>query len=130
MSLKKNVCQLLLPGLLLGACSLVLAQEPSSTPADNTKVNQQDRNTNAPTGDQQKNNLSDRELARQVRRSIMSDKSLSTSAHNLKVIAQNGQVTLKGPVRSEDEKKSIESKAAEIAGADKVTSDLAVKPKS
>lgn len=126
----KSFSRFILPALLAVACSLVLAQEPTPTAADNTRVNKQDQNANAPTADQQKNNVSDRELTRQIRRSITSDKSLSTYAHNVKVIAQNGQVTLKGPVRSEDEKKSIESKAAEIAGADKVTNNLAVQPKS
>ena len=59
----------------------------------------------------------------------MNDKSLSTYAHNVKVITQNGQVTLKGPVRSDDEKRAIEAKAAEIAGENKVTSELGIKPK-
>ena len=57
----------------------------------------------------------------------MQDKSLSTYAHNIKVIVQNGQVTLKGPVRSEDEKKAIEAKATEVAGENKVTSELNIK---
>jgi osmotically-inducible protein OsmY len=59
----------------------------------------------------------------------MNDKSLSTYAHNVKIISQNGMVTLKGPVRSGDEKRSVESKAAEVVGQDKVTSELEVKPK-
>jgi hyperosmotically inducible periplasmic protein len=59
----------------------------------------------------------------------MEDKSLSTYAHNVKIITQNGMVTLKGPVRSEDEKKAIEAKAAEVAGGDKVTNEMDIKPK-
>ena len=59
----------------------------------------------------------------------MKDKSLSTYAHNVKIITQNGVVTLKGPVRSEEEKQAVEAKAKEIAGPGKVTSDLEVKPK-
>jgi hyperosmotically inducible protein len=58
----------------------------------------------------------------------MKDKSLSTNAHNVKIVTQNGQVTLKGPVRSEDEKKAIEAKAAEVAGDGKVSSELNIKP--
>jgi osmotically-inducible protein OsmY len=57
----------------------------------------------------------------------MDDKSLSTYAHNVKVITQNGQVTLKGPVQSEEEKRTIEAKAAEVAGQNKVTSELNIK---
>ena len=58
---------------------------------------------------------------KEIRKSIVDDKSLSTYAHNVKIIAQNGQVTLKGPVHSEEERRSIESKATEVAGAGKVS---------
>jgi len=58
----------------------------------------------------------------------MDDKSLSTYAHNVKIISQHGKVTLKGPVRSDEEKKSIEDKATEVAGAGNVTNQLTVKP--
>jgi osmotically-inducible protein OsmY len=47
----------------------------------------------------------------------------------VKVVTQNGQVTLKGPVRSEDEKRAVEAKATAIAGNDKVTNNLDVKDK-
>lgn len=116
-------------GLLLGSGALALAQEPATQPAapDNTKVNQRDRSKDEPTADQQKENRSDRDITQQIRHSIASDKSLSTYAHNVKVITQNGQVTLKGPVRSEEEKKAVEAKAAEVAGDSKVTSQLDVK---
>ena len=97
--------------------------------ADNTRMNQQDRNSNEATADQQKADRSDREITQQIRKSITSDKSLSTYGHNVKVITQNGMVTLKGPVRSEEEKKAVEAKAAEVAGADKVTNEIDVQPK-
>jgi hypothetical protein len=98
-------------------------------PADNTKMNERDRNPNEPTADRQKDNRSDREITQQVRKAIVKDKSLSTYAHNVKVITQNGMVTLKGPVRSEEEKKAIAAKAAEVAGQDQVTNQLDVKSK-
>jgi len=133
MSLKTIICKFLVPGLLAGAYALAFAQDPaaqsSSAPADNTTVNQRDRNANQPTADQQPNNRSDRDITQQIRRSIFKDKTLSTYAHNVKIITQNGQVTLKGPVRSDDEKKAVEAKAAEVAGADKITSELDVQPK-
>jgi hyperosmotically inducible periplasmic protein len=99
------------------------AQEP-----DNTKTNKQDREAGAPTADQQKNNVADRDLSKKIRQSIMSDKSLSTYAHNVKVISQNGLVTLKGPVRSEDEKSAIEAKAMEVVGdKTKISNQMSVK---
>jgi hyperosmotically inducible periplasmic protein len=113
------------------ASAFASAQDSSAKqPApDNTKVNQRDRNKTEPTADQQKENQPDREIARKIRRSIMEDKTLSTYAHNVKIITQDGLVTLKGPVRSDEEKTAVEAKATEIAGADKVTSQLEVKPK-
>jgi hyperosmotically inducible periplasmic protein len=119
--------------LLLGCGTILLAQEPArqNAPAsDNTKMNQRDRNPQEPTADQQQNNRSDRDITQQVRKAIEGDKSFSTYAHNVKVITQNGQVTLKGPVRSEEEKSAVEAKAAAVAGEGKVTSELTVKPKS
>ncbi len=117
--------------LLLSGGVLAGAQEPSSQQAppapDNTKTNERDRSTNEPTADQQKENRSDRDITQQIRQSIMKDKSLSTYAHNVKIVTQNGQVTLKGPVRSEDEKKAIEAKATQVAGENKVTSELNIK---
>ena len=78
--------------LAFSAASLgVYAQQP-----DHTKVNERDRATNEPTADQQKNNRTDLDLTKNIRKSIMDDKSLSTYAHNVKVISQNGTVTLKG----------------------------------
>ncbi len=116
--------------LLLGAGVFVNAQSTGQdVPADDTKVNQRDRNADQPTADQQKDNRSDREITQQIRRALANDKSLSPYAHNVKVITQNGQVTLKGPVRSEDEKRAIEAKATEVAGENKVTSELDIKPK-
>jgi hyperosmotically inducible periplasmic protein len=58
----------------------------------------------------------------------MADKTLSTYAQNVKVITQDGQVTLKGPVRSEDEKKTIEAKATEVVGAGRVTNQISIAP--
>ena len=117
--------------LLLGTWTVASGQDSSAQqPApDNTKTNQRDKNKAEPTADQQKENRSDRELTQQIRRSIVRDKSLSTYAHNVKVISENGMVTLKGPVRSEEEKTAVEGKASDIAGKDKVSNQLDVKPK-
>jgi hyperosmotically inducible periplasmic protein len=117
--------------LLSVTSTLARAQDSSAQPPspDNTKVNERDKNKAEPTADQQKDNRSDRGITQQIRQSVMKDKSLSTYAHNVKIISQNGMVTLKGPVRSDDEKRAVETKAAEIVGQDKVTSELEVKPK-
>ena len=101
--------------------------ESKAAQPDNTKKNKRDRNKNEATADQQKENTPDRELAAKIRRAIMDDKSLSTYAHNIKVIVQHGNVTLKGPVHTQEEKSAIQAKASEIAGAANVKSEISVK---
>jgi hyperosmotically inducible protein len=131
---RKSLCRTFLHGslLVLASTTFVLAQEPAtpSPDSDNTRMNQRDRNQSEPTADQQQANRSDRDITQQIRKAIVAEKSWSEYAHNVKVITQNGQVTLKGPVRSDDEKRAIEGKAAEIAGEGKVISELTVRPKS
>lgn len=127
----KIIClQLILSGAVLWAqqdAAQAPARGSSTVAPDNTKTNQRDRNSGEPTADQQKSNKSDRELTREVRRALVKDKSLSTYAHNIKIVSQDGVVTLKGPVRSQEEKQSVEAKAAEVVGApDKVKSELDV----
>jgi hyperosmotically inducible periplasmic protein len=129
---KKLATQLALMGAVL-IFSVSLAASPArqsgQQPApDNTKTNQGDASPGAMTADQQKMNPADRETSRQIRSAIVKDKALSTYSHNVKIITQNGKVTLKGPVRSDDEKANIEAKAAAVAGADNVTSLLTVAP--
>jgi len=124
MSFKGHIGSTLLISSLLGIGSAVSAQ----LPADNTAINQRDQNANEATADRQKENRSERDITQRIRKGIMLDKSLSTYAHNVKIVTQNGQVTLKGPVRSEDEKRAVEAKAAEVVGENKVTSQLDIKP--
>jgi osmotically-inducible protein OsmY len=103
--------------LAMGLC-IAFGQEP-----DNTKVNQQPQ----PTADKAKNNKSDVKLAAQIRREIVRDKSLSTYAHNIKIVAREGKVTLRGPVKTDAEKSAVEEKATSVAGAGNVTNELTVK---
>jgi hyperosmotically inducible protein len=120
--------------LLLGASLLAAplpgqSQDHTQQPApDNSKTNKRDRDKASPTADQQKMNPTDRELTRKIRAALHQDKSLSTYAHNVKIVTQDGRVTLRGPVRSEEEKAAIESKATEVAGAGNVTNELEVAP--
>ena len=101
--------------------------QTSGTKPDNTVVNKRDRNAGEVTADKQKTNASDQAMTRKIRQSVMADKSLSTYAHNIKIISRNGAVTLKGPVKSDDEKKNLVAKAVAIAGsADKVTDQISI----
>jgi hyperosmotically inducible protein len=79
------------------------------------------------TADKQSNAKSDREMTAKIRKEIMADKDLSTYAHNVKIITNNGAVTLKGPVKSDDEKAKIAQIAGNVVSPDKVTNELTVK---
>ncbi len=119
--------------LLFLSVNPMWAQNTSSSgqaSGDNSKANQMDRQPSATTADQQKNDSSDLTLTRDIRRSLMADKSMSTYAHNVKIIAQNGKVTLKGPVRSDDEKSAILAKATSVAGQGNVSDEMTVVPKN
>lgn len=118
---RRILCAIVVSVLIAPASALT-----AQTSADNTKVNTRDRTKGAVTADQQKENASDRELTQKIRRALMQDKTLSSYAHNVKVVAQDGQVTLKGPVRTEDEKRIVETKAVEVAGAGHVTNQMSV----
>jgi osmotically-inducible protein OsmY len=127
---KIGKCLSLLGAALFLSASLVAGavQQDQQPAPDNSKTNQGDASRGAVTAQQQKMNSTDRNITREIRHAIYKDKSLSTYAHNIKVITQDGKVTLKGPVRSEDEKAAIEAKATEVVGADNVTNQLAVAP--
>jgi len=100
----------------------------AQTPPDNSKVNKRDRAAGATTAGQQKENATDRELTSKIRQALMDDKTLSTYAHNVKIVSQDGKVTLKGPVRSEEEKKIVVAKATEVAGTGKVVNEISIAP--
>ena len=126
-----KLSQLLLPlGALVFCVSLMAMpmlryQDNQQTAPDNTKNNKDQTN---PTADQQKMNPSDRAITQKIRKAVIEDKSLSTYAHNIKIITQDGKVTLRGPVRSEDEKRNLQAKAVAVAGKENVTNQLEVAP--
>ena len=116
---------LLLGGSLIASPRRQSSRDPSP---DNSKTNQADASRGAVTADQQKINPADQSITKNIRSAIVQDKTLSTYAHNIKIITQDGKVTLKGPVRSDDEKANIEGKASAVAGADNVTDQLTIAP--
>lgn len=107
-----------------GAGSQSIAQTSTSQAApDNSAQNKR----HSTTADSQNNASADRHTTAAIRKAIIADKSLSIYAHNVKIITKNGAVTLKGPVRSEEEKQKVASVAASVVSADKVTNQLTVK---
>lgn len=125
--MKKTALALVLSSALLGLGTVTMAQDSAVVAPDNSAVNVRDRAPNAMTAGEQSSAKSDVELTRQIRRAVVKDDSLSMLAHNVKIITANGAVTLRGPVKTEQEKTAIASKAQAIAGANKVDNQLEVK---
>ncbi|MBC7396508.1 MAG: BON domain-containing protein [Bdellovibrionales bacterium] len=123
--------QLLLALTLLGAASFtraVGATNESSVAPDNSALNQRDRSHKIPTADSQmRGSKLDIELTRKIRRELTKDASFSTYAKNVKVITHEGEVILRGPVRSESEENKIVAIAKQIAGETSVQNHLEVK---
>src|ERR1039458_2823641 len=94
----------------IAASPLLQDSSSQATAPDNAAANKH----HATTADNQPNVAQDREAARKIRKSVIADKSLSMYAHNVKIIVVRGSVTLKGPVRSEDEKKRIDRKSTRL----------------
>jgi len=101
-----------------------MAQTDQSTSPDNSGMNADHKKT----ADNQPNSSDDRLTTAKVRKAIIADKELSSYAHNIKIITMNGKVTLKGPVKSEEEKQRITSDLANVIPAENVTNQLTVKP--
>jgi osmotically-inducible protein OsmY len=94
---------------------------------DNTGINKRDRDNATLTPGDQAENETDRELTRQLRRAITANDVLSTTAKNIKIITANGEVTLRGPVKSDAEKQEID-KIVQQMGITKVNNMVEVKP--
>ncbi len=102
-------------------------QVDTSKPADNTAQNVRDRSGNTVTPTDQSNNKSDRQTTAQIRKAIVGDSNMSTNAKNVKIITVNGQVTLRGVVNSEEEKRMVADIASRTVSTDKLDNQLEVR---
>ena len=128
-----HLSTLFLVSLALVNCDMqtgrVEKKPDASTDADNTARNERDRNSATQLPTDQAENDADREVSANVRKAIVGDDSLSVNAQNVKIVTSNGNVTLRGPVKTEREKESIEAKAKQVAGVHGVTNLLEVEAK-
>ena len=99
----------------------------STTAKDNTRVNERDRSDAVKTPIDQNENQKDIDVTANIRKRVV-DTKLSLNGQNVKIITQNGKVTLRGPVKSDDEKKQIEQIASDVAGIGNVDSQLEIQP--
>jgi len=102
------------------------APTSGATAPDNSGINARDRGSDALTPMDQGKSEADRKVTQQIRQAIVKDSSLSFTAKNVKIITQNGKVVLRGPVKTDAEKASIEAAARKVAGDGQVQSLLEV----
>jgi hyperosmotically inducible periplasmic protein len=95
-------------------------------PADNTGKNARDANGNTMTSGDQSESKADLAISQAIRQKIVADKSLSTNAHNVKIITSGGVVTLRGPVNTAEEKAKISAAAQQVAGVKHVQNQLEI----
>jgi hyperosmotically inducible periplasmic protein len=98
---------------------------PPASDADNTARNA-DTSVSSETAIAQGESKADIEMTAAIRKAVVDDKALSVNAHNVKIMTANAVVTLRGPVKSEEEKKSIEAKAKQVAGVARIDNLLEV----
>jgi osmotically-inducible protein OsmY len=107
------------------AAGPALATDPPN--ADNSARNVRDRHDKTLTPMDQGGSEADRELTAAIRRALVADDSLSTDAHNVKIITQDQVVTLRGPVKNTAEKAAVAAKAQQARGVKRVDNQLEVK---
>lgn len=129
-----SLTSVMLLGLLSSSDLLAQTQAPAasssssaSQTADNTQMNSRDRSSGTVTPTHQPNDKADITLAASVRRAVVKDKSLSMMAHNVKIVAANGAVTLRGAVKSDDEKTKVETVVKGVSGVSSIDNELDVK---
>jgi hyperosmotically inducible protein len=100
---------------------------PANTDADNTAVNERDRDGAHKTPIDQNEDQRDVNVTAEIRKAVLEVKDMSVNARNIKIITADGKVTLRGPVNSESERETIEKIARDVAGTDNVASEIEVK---
>ena len=112
----------------LSAFSLAaLAADDEKAKPDNTATNERDRSGETKTSGDQSNSSADLKITQAIRRALMKDRELSTMAKNIKVVTANGQVTLRGPVKTVQEKTKVDQIARSAAGGAQIDDQLEVK---
>ena len=111
----------------LSTASLAAMAADDKTKPDNTAINERDRSRETQTSGDQSNTSADIKITQAIRQSLMKDSELSTTAKNVKIITNNGQVTLRGPVKNAQEKAKIDQLAKSAAGGAKIDDQLDVK---
>ena len=112
--------------------AVALAAAVSASPAlagpydaDNTGRNVRDRGETVTPPDQGES-AADRQVTANIRKAIVDDDNMSTNAKNVKIVTRDGEVTLRGPVKTPEEKAAIAAKAERVAGVKRVDNQLEI----
>ena len=129
--MRTGALSLVLVFLVVGCSKDDLSKKDQPSPAatvtaDNSGVNVRDRNDANKTSGDQSESEADRTISQNIRQAIVADDSVSTNGKNVKIITADGTVTLRGPVKSEEEKTKLGAKAQQIAGVKKVDNQLEI----
>jgi hyperosmotically inducible periplasmic protein len=111
----------------LSVVSLAALADNEKTKPDNTAINERDRSGDSKTSGDQSNSSADLKITQAIRQALMKDGELSMTAKNIKVITANGHVTLRGPVKTAQEKAKIDQLAKSAAGDAQIDNQLDVK---
>jgi osmotically-inducible protein OsmY len=114
-------------GRVASAEAAASSDEDTAEAPDNTAVNERDRDNRTLTPGDQSNSERDLEITQRIRETVVDDDSLSFTAKNVKIITVDGHVTLRGPVKNEQERRAIEQAAVAVAGKEQVVSELEVR---
>ena len=128
MKLQGSIKRTLLAIALLNVLSLsASASGDKKGNPDNTAINERDRSGETQTSGDQSNSSSDLKTTQAIRQALMKDGELSMTAKNIKIVTINGQVTLRGPVKTAQEKSKIDQLAKSAASGAKIENQLEVK---
>ncbi|MFZ6875994.1 BON domain-containing protein [Undibacterium sp. Di27W] len=123
------LCSAALPGTGFAAdpAPPVITEGKTASNVDNTAINKRDNYAGNKTPEDQFNSAADRNLLAEVRRAVVHDKSLSVMAHNIKIMVDAGNLTLRGPVKTADEKLKVEKIVQAVKGVKSINNSLDVK---
>ncbi len=106
--------------------SVLVSSAYAAEEVDNSAKNKKQVENGELDACDQGTSIADIELTRKIRQEVVNDKAFSTNAKNVKIITIGGKVTLKGPVKTMEEKKSIGILATKVAGKGHVNNEIEI----
>jgi hyperosmotically inducible protein len=112
--------------LILGLAGCSQESRPVAMQKDNSAINVRDRDGSTLTPVDQSQAQGDLNLTAKIRQEILAKDGLSVNARNIKIVTQEGKVTLRGPVTTQEEKDRIDAIARQAAGDKQVENLLEI----